>query len=51
MLQPTRGDLSTNGIALKRIMLTDDLGRSALAKVLPSLQESLRNLLGVECED
>jgi hypothetical protein len=24
---------------------------SSLAEVLPSLQESLRNLLGVECED
>jgi hypothetical protein len=51
MLQPTRDDLSTNGMTLKRIMLTDDLVRSPLAKVLPSLQEPLRNLLGVECED
>jgi hypothetical protein len=32
-------------------MLADDLVRSSLAKVLPSLQEPLRNLLGVECED
>ena len=32
-------------------MVGDDLARSPLAKVLPPLQESLRNLLGVQCED